>query len=114
MKKMMTLMKFIEEKYRIVEFASIFSFWKHFLEFFAGINFRGFELANIFVGSNFRDFAEKPQKTRKLVPAKISSFKVNLKIKSLVFKNDKVLNLIAIKERDHKANDFICGTMILT
>ena len=60
-------MKFIEEKYRIVEFVSIFSFWKHFLEFFAGINFRGFELANIFVGSNFREFAEKPRKTRKLV-----------------------------------------------
>ena len=55
-------MKFIEEKYRIVEFVSIFSFWKHFLEFFAGIN--------------FRDFAEKPRKKRKLVPAKISSFKV--------------------------------------
>ena len=70
-------MKFIEEKYRLVEFVSIFSFLKHFLEFFAGINFRGFELANIFAGSNFRHFAEKPRKTQKLVPAKISSFKVH-------------------------------------
>ena len=65
-------MKFIEEKYRIVEFVSIFSFWKHFLEFFPGINFRGFELANFFADSNFRDFAEKPQKPRKLVPLRYS------------------------------------------
>ena len=69
-------MKFIEEKCRIVEFVSIFKFWKHFLEFLAGINFRGFELGNIFAGANFRDFAEKPRKKRKLVPAKISSLKV--------------------------------------
>ena len=59
-------MKFIEEKCRIVEFVSIFKFWKQFLESFPGINFRGFELGNIFVGSNFHDFAKKNAKKAKI------------------------------------------------
>ena len=69
-------MKFIEEKWRIVEFVSNFEFWKHFLEFFTGINFRGFEIGNIFAGSKFRGFSKKPRIKRKLIPAKISSLKV--------------------------------------
>ena len=51
-------------------------FSKHFFKIFAEINFRGFELVKVFAGSNFRGFGKKPRKTRKLIPAKISSLKV--------------------------------------
>ena len=44
--------------------------------FFAGINFRGFNKIEYFAGTNFRDFGRKPRKTRKLIPAKISTTKV--------------------------------------
>ena len=44
--------------------------------FSAGINFRGFNKIEYFVGTNFRDFRQKPQKARKLISAKISTIKV--------------------------------------
>ena len=36
------------------------NFESNFFNLSRGINIRGFELGNIFAGSNFRDFAEKP------------------------------------------------------
>ena len=50
--------------------------WKFgHLVFFARINFRKFVLAKVFSGINFCEIAEKSQK---LLPAKITSFKVYL------------------------------------
>ena len=46
--------------------------------FFAGINFRGFNKIEYFVGTNFGDFGQKLRKARKLIPAKISTTKVEL------------------------------------
>ena len=44
--------------------------------FFAGINFRGFNKIKYFSGTNFCDFGQKTAKARKLIPAKISTTKV--------------------------------------
>ena len=44
--------------------------------FFAGINFRGFNKIKYFAGTNFCDFGQKTAKARKLIPAKISTTKV--------------------------------------
>ena len=52
-----------------------------------------------FAGSNYRDFAEKPRKKRKLIPAKISSLKV---IKELVF--DEV-----VRKRIDQLNSLVDG-----
>ena len=46
--------------------------------FFAGINFRGFNKIEYFIGTNFGDFGQKLRKARKLIPAKISTTKVEL------------------------------------
>ena len=52
--------------------------WEFFLIFFAGIDFRGYNKIEYFAGTNFRNFGQKPQKARKLIPAKISATKLNL------------------------------------
>ena len=54
----------LSNSFQFLNFEAIF--W-----IFAVINFRSFELGNVFAGSNFRDFAEKPRKKRKLVQAKV-------------------------------------------
>ena len=48
-----------------------------FFNFFDGINFGGFNKIEYFVGTNFRDFGQKPRKARKLIPVKISTTKVS-------------------------------------
>ena len=54
-----------------------------FFNFFAGINFRGFNKTEYFTGTNFRDFGQKPRKTQKLIPAEIG----NTKVATITLKN---------------------------
>ena len=50
--------------------------WGFFSIFFDGYEFSWFQENWIFRGYNFRDFRQKPQKARKLIPRKISTTKV--------------------------------------
>ena len=58
-------------------FISLKKVWKFgYLVFFARINFREFVLAKNFAGINFRKISQNLRNLRKLLSAKITSFKV--------------------------------------